>query len=506
MVQPSLKQLIDALASGAFLSWQLIEKECSRMTVLEDVDKFIDGVDDVYARNQTAVDCCSRMAVLIAGNDQNAAIKLFRFDDEINRQSVQMRLRYACFVSKFGDLDGALECGARVYSLSDNIADVYARIADAYFFQSRNFTEVISYVDKDLQCGRSGEWAFYFKARLAILGGDLVKGVDLLKDAYRMSPNVRGLNTSLAKFLMNNWLYPQAIRILEEESRPKDDTNLLLCHCQLVVAKIGYAISSFPGDHLKKLGTQYNDLIAAGLSNTQCCFLGTELNVPSHWDALHLFHEVVLFQPYRFKSENDCPLIIDGGSNCGFSIGYFKHLYPESKLIGIEPNPSVYSILKSNADSNSWENVTLYRAALTGESGDSLSLHSQVGHSMNTSVVGGFVKSSDSALCSTVHTVSLQELVSGPVDFLKLDIEGAEAEVLDSSSASLSLVKCGFIEYHYRQGELGSKNRLEKILEVINNLGMRYTVQQPFERVPSWNEARLLEPGRRWSLNIFFSN
>ncbi len=61
-----------------------------------------------------------------------------------------------------------------------------------------------------------------------------------------------------------------------------------------------------------------------------------------------------------------------------------------------------------------------------------------------------------------VQTQMLSEYVTGPVDFLKMDIEGAEQKVLFASQEVLPLVKEFHIEFHTHSSE-----SLVKLVELL---------------------------------------
>jgi FkbM family methyltransferase len=66
-----------------------------------------------------------------------------------------------------------------------------------------------------------------------------------------------------------------------------------------------------------------------------------------------------------------------------------------------------------------------------------------------------------------VDTITLDELITGPIDLLKIDIEGAEYEALYSSSR-LSFVRQITMEYHDGIGRLG------ELLTFLDNNGFRF--------------------------------
>src|SRR5690242_15479864 len=55
---------------------------------------------------------------------------------------------------------------------------------------------------------------------------------------------------------------------------------------------------------------------------------------------------------YQFDAVRQNPLIIDGGSNIGMSILYFKRIYPDARIIGFEPDPDIYQLLNNNLSKN----------------------------------------------------------------------------------------------------------------------------------------------------------
>ena len=74
--------------------------------------------------------------------------------------------------------------------------------------------------------------------------------------------------------------------------------------------------------------------------------------------------EIIEKNIYQFKSSNDSPVIIDCGANIGMSVVYFKRLYPKSKLIAFEPDPTLFEMLSKNIKNFNFDNVELKQAAV----------------------------------------------------------------------------------------------------------------------------------------------
>jgi FkbM family methyltransferase len=169
---------------------------------------------------------------------------------------------------------------------------------------------------------------------------------------------------------------------------------------------------------------------------------------------------------YHFESVRPDPLIIDGGSNIGMSILYFKHVYPAARIIGFEPDPSIFLILQENITRNDIKNVTLVNAGLSAQPGTTTFVPD--------GSAGGYVGEGRESVIK-VRTEQLSNYLNEPVDFLKLNIEGEELPVLQEAEAGgrLRNVRELVLEYH---GWPSGKQQLGAILELLDRQGFRYLI------------------------------
>lgn len=128
--------------------------------------------------------------------------------------------------------------------------------------------------------------------------------------------------------------------------------------------------------------------------------------------------------------------VVDVGAN----IGYFTLLFAslasdDGHVTAFEPDPTNADLLCENIERNDFNdrNVTVVREAVTDEVGTT-SLHqhaeSSGAHSVDESVVRD---GSEIDVRETTVDASLTE----PVDFVKIDVEGAEPRVLDGLSDTI---------------------------------------------------------------------
>ena len=165
----------------------------------------------------------------------------------------------------------------------------------------------------------------------------------------------------------------------------------------------------------------------------------------SHWCDLLVLGEI--YSPpgdYDFAELPESPrTIVDLGANVGFSARFLSERYPYAELVAYEPDPEIFHLAQRNVRGHA--RVSLQNRAVAGEPGP-LELHRFAGGSWGTS---SFVTSQAVTESFTADAVTLDSIISelGDVDLLKIDIEGAEYEVLKGCQ-QLDRVRCIVGEFH----------------------------------------------------------
>src|ERR1044072_237722 len=121
--------------------------------------------------------------------------------------------------------------------------------------------------------------------------------------------------------------------------------------------------------------------------------------------------------------------VLDIGANLGRYTLLFSRLVGESgEVIALEPDPELYAALETNCSRNSVTNVCLYNVAAGSHAGRMVLSRSLLNSGDNrlAGVPEQAIKRSVS-----VRVKTADEIVAGsPVDFVKIDVQGWEAEVL----------------------------------------------------------------------------
>lgn len=77
----------------------------------------------------------------------------------------------------------------------------------------------------------------------------------------------------------------------------------------------------------------------------------------------------------------------------------------------------------------------------------------------------------------SVPAIRLSDLVQGPVDLLKLDVEGAEHDVMDEMVSSGALAHVGAIAMEYHHHIDPTVDRLSEMLRLLEDNGFRCRVE-----------------------------
>jgi FkbM family methyltransferase len=216
--------------------------------------------------------------------------------------------------------------------------------------------------------------------------------------------------------------------------------------------------------------------------------LGMRLRFYDYNSLIFLFDEIFLNDQYYFKARSTEPTIIDCGANIGLSVLFFKSLYPQSKIVAFEPDNSTFSILENNVKSNCLQDVHLRNQALTGYPGK-VEVYHDLARPYPGSVALTTVKTDRSAIRGVAESVLLSDHICHEVDFLKMDIEGAEFDVIKelSSSRKLGLVREMAIEYHHHL--IPEQDKLSTMLSILEDAGFGYQLH-------TWTANPLVDKGQ----------
>ena len=219
-------------------------------------------------------------------------------------------------------------------------------------------------------------------------------------------------------------------------------------------------------------------------THTQIIFQKMIFNVTDMLSVAYQLKEYFVDSRMNFKTKNANPIIIDCGANVGVSVTYFSKLYPLSKIIAFEPDPQVVDMLKKNIEANNIKNVEVHEKAVwINNDGIEFGLEGADGGSIYF----------ESTQKIKIPSVRLKDILSKytEIDFLKIDIEGAEVAVIDDCEDELKKINYLFVEYH---SWINNTQQLNKLLESLTQNNFRYYIHsignqsvKPFTEINSYN-------------------
>ncbi len=188
---------------------------------------------------------------------------------------------------------------------------------------------------------------------------------------------------------------------------------------------------------------------------------------------LNLYERAELRRLRRFIRPGSC--CIDAGANVGvFTIHMAKLAGPSGRVIAFEPDPQNAECLIENAALNACgEMVKVEPSALSSEPGTMTFYKSSSGHS----AWGSLVRYRDLAtqeLAVTVDSVDAYCARHGirRIDFLKIDVEGAEFELLQGSRNALRDGAVRNVMIEFNGPRLAQRRRsLSEMLQYFHSFG-----------------------------------
>ena len=226
-----------------------------------------------------------------------------------------------------------------------------------------------------------------------------------------------------------------------------------------------YRNLKWSGLHLKELLKAYNNNLPL------CCIEQTnDLDFPNlmkitrddykfpiyirnNTSDVFVYHSIIDCEEYDFIPSQEPKVIIDAGANNGCVAIYFTKKFPNAKVISIEPEENNFNLLKQNT--KNYPNIIALQAALWNKVGEIELL--DIGYD-NWGFMTGDGSNYDTITTPqiqkkhTVKTVTIDSLLNdynlGVIDILKMDIEGAEKEVLHNHSSWINNVRSIIVELH----------------------------------------------------------
>lgn len=217
------------------------------------------------------------------------------------------------------------------------------------------------------------------------------------------------------------------------------------------------------------------------------------------------YNEQVLLDDHLQTIIKESELIIDVGAHIGYhSIGYGK-INPNAKILSFEPQKQVFELLKQNIDSNNLSNqIHPFNLAVgdkfrettlsnTITDGENVGAQLQYGGDLSFNL-GGVSLGFNGEI---VNMITIDSIVLNKLDFIKIDVEGAESLVLLGGKNSIMKFKPAIcFEHNHKQlsqdfiKSLGYDN-LPTPFDILKSFGYTTIIELPYQNFLATYDKRI---------------
>jgi FkbM family methyltransferase len=189
-------------------------------------------------------------------------------------------------------------------------------------------------------------------------------------------------------------------------------------------------------------------------------------------DALTLcpqWHDLLVRETLQVELQGEAPRILDCGANIGLASLYFKKRFPKARITAFEADPEIAAVLRGNLERNGCSDVEVVEAAVWTNEGRIDFLREGADSGTILEFASGLAGTQ-----ASLPSIRLRRfLEDGPVDLLKLDIEGSEGAVLCDCKDALRTVGALVLDLH----EFDPRQRVSKaVFELLAEAGFQFSL------------------------------
>jgi FkbM family methyltransferase len=163
---------------------------------------------------------------------------------------------------------------------------------------------------------------------------------------------------------------------------------------------------------------------------------------------LDVYKKIFLDREYEVPFHAQPKTILDLGANTGLASLFFSLHFPNAQIVAVEPDPANFALLKKNTAH--LPQVTCLQAAVWPHDAQVRLVDPGIG-AWGLQIHEDPTTNSPSIPVLAISLPSLlRDFPTGQIDLLKIDIEGAEKELLENADSWIPSVNAIVIELHDR--------------------------------------------------------
>tara|TARA_R110002096_G_C14653248_1_gene726627 strand:- start:5948 stop:6763 length:816 start_codon:yes stop_codon:yes gene_type:complete len=184
-------------------------------------------------------------------------------------------------------------------------------------------------------------------------------------------------------------------------------------------------------------------------------------------EVIHYVLQDQYHLPPKISKITNSPIILDLGSNIGLTIAHMKHIYPNAQIIGYEMNRENFLLAKRNT--KFYDKVIIYNKAVWTED-TTVIYKNSLGYDAYAIINNEDTQDIKQEI-ERVQSISIASIIKNHkleiIDYLKMDIEGAEEAILLAEDLSwMNKVRAMNIEMH-----LDDIKEIDRYINIIKNKG-----------------------------------
>jgi len=186
--------------------------------------------------------------------------------------------------------------------------------------------------------------------------------------------------------------------------------------------------------------------------------------------------------------------VVDVGANIGYYTVLLASLVgPSGRVIACEPDPGNAALLRRSVAENGFSHVAVVEAAVTGSEGHATLYQDNAWHGVHSLAHQNTVNPGDGRV--EVTTVTLDGLIGDAgagIDFVKMDAQGAESDILRGARQLLGQAHARLLIEVWPFGIRGLGGTVSALVETLASSGFSaWTMEQSHELAAI--DARVIE-------------
>ncbi len=214
-------------------------------------------------------------------------------------------------------------------------------------------------------------------------------------------------------------------------------------------------------------------------------------SVPDPASFVWQFHDIFVERFYQFQALNPSPKILDLGANLGLASWFFLTHYPKAIIHSYEADSTICQFFSKNLPPQEYPNISLYQEAVAATT--------SILNFDSTGADDGKINAFGKHQVQGRAFPEILDRIGGKASLIKMDIEGAEFEIISEHWKLFQHTDYLFLEVHEDENQ-----NFSQILPLLHQAGLQLIHITPQRRIGA--PFQFYGQSGRGLFNAFFRN